>query len=299
MKILIIASKKTYENTELLRAADDLKVHADLIPIKNFIIENKDNNFNAKANLKNIFNYDIFLFRTIKPYLAELTGLGLFLKSKGKTIIDENLVAPFFRGNKSIFSSLCAINKLPHPKTVQIFDKKKISQIKDTLNPPYIIKHVDKDRGTGVYLAKNYSELNKFINENGINHYIVQEQLTKKIEDYRVFIVGKRCIGTMKKTAKEGEYRSNAMQGAKCSIVKKKEIEKLALKAAKITLTDIAGVDIMYDDKNKPYLLEVNSAPQFKTFMMLSKIDVARKIIEYAIEKFLKSQNKSISYSLP
>ena len=60
-----------------------------------------------------------------------------------------------------------------------------------------------------------------------------------------------------------------------------------AKKAAKITQTEFAGVDLI-KSKGKYYLIEVNRAPQFKGFREYTKINPCPEIIDYLEKKVAK-----------
>jgi ribosomal protein S6--L-glutamate ligase len=55
----------------------------------------------------------------------------------------------------------------------------------------------------------------------------------------------------------------------------------LAIKAAKASGNEFAGVDIMFDSKNRPYILESNRAPQFDGFEHATGVNVAQEIVKY------------------
>ena len=58
--------------------------------------------------------------------------------------------------------------------------------------------------------------------------------------------------------------------------------KELAEKAAQITKTEIAGVDIIINkETGELYILEVNPAPQFEGLEKYTGVNVAVTIIEY------------------
>lgn len=68
------------------------------------------------------------------------------------------------------------------------------------------------------------------------------------------------------------------------------EEKKTAIRAAKAMGLPICGVDMMRSDRG-PLVLEVNSSASLKTPELITKRDVATKIIEY-IEQNAKRRNK-------
>jgi len=67
------------------------------------------------------------------------------------------------------------------------------------------------------------------------------------------------------------------------------EVIEIAERAARVLEVEVAGTDIIRDlETGKFYVVEVNEAPQFKVFERRTKINAARKILEFCIKKFSK-----------
>ncbi|MEX2144966.1 MAG: GNAT family N-acetyltransferase [Candidatus Spechtbacterales bacterium] len=153
---------------------------------------------------------------------------------------------------------------------------------------PYIAKNIEGFGGKQVLLIHKIKEVKKFINKFGIGKLLVQKYLPVKY-DYRVLIIGSKVVGAMKRTAKEGEFRSNVSMGGgveKADI--SNEMKKIALKAAAVFNAEFTGVDII-KHKGKYYILEVNIFPGFEGFERATKINVAEKLASYIEKKYLWS----------
>ena len=106
--------------------------------------------------------------------------------------------------------------------------------------------------------------------------------------DIRVLVVGYKAIGAMKRHLVPGDFRANISQGADAEKFQlTPEIIEYAEKAAKITNTEFAGVDLI-ESKGKFYVIEVNRSPQFKGFRKYTKVDPSPFIINYLEEKAKK-----------
>ncbi len=93
----------------------------------------------------------------------------------------------------------------------------------------------------------------------------------------------------MKKTAPEGEFLTNVVRGGTATKAElTKELRDLSVKAARLFSADYVGVDIMYDKRGNPYILEVNRGAQFEGFEESTGINVARQMI-----KWLQTKKKS------
>jgi ribosomal protein S6--L-glutamate ligase len=104
--------------------------------------------------------------------------------------------------------------------------------------------------------------------------------------DYRVIVIGGKALGAMKKTAPKGEFLTNVVRGGTATKAElTKELRDLSVKAARLFQADYVGVDIMYDKKGNPYILEVNRGAQFEGFERSTGINIARQMIEWLISK--------------
>jgi len=65
------------------------------------------------------------------------------------------------------------------------------------------------------------------------------------------------------------------------------ELKSLAIKAAQVVKTEIAGVDIIESEKGLQ-VIEVNSIPGFTALQKVTDINLAEKIIDYFLENIKK-----------
>jgi ribosomal protein S6--L-glutamate ligase len=99
-------------------------------------------------------------------------------------------------------------------------------------------------------------------------------------EDIRCVVIGNKVVASMKRTAAEGDFRSNLHRGGKAEIIKITKLEReTAIKASKILGLGLSGVD-MLRSQDGPKVLEVNSSPGFEGIEKYSKINVASMVIE-------------------
>lgn len=159
---------------------------------------------------------------------------------------------------------------------------------------PLIIKVARGTHGNGVVLAETpkaaKAVMQAFYVE-GVN-FLVQEFVKESAgTDIRALVVGSRVIASVKRQSLDDDFRSNTHQGGVGVPVKLTEEErKTAIKAAKAMGLPICGVDMMRSDHG-PVVLEVNSSASIKTPELITKRDVATKIIEY-IEMNAKRRNR-------
>jgi RimK family alpha-L-glutamate ligase len=175
-------------------------------------------------------------------------------------------------------------NSVVSPQTFVIYTEKNLVIAEKELGYPMIIKISETHQGKGIFLAKNRSQAEKIISKNKNKTILLRKFIANK-GDIRIFTVGFKAIGGMKRIASKNDFRSNISQGGTgkpFDLIKYPKIRALAEKSAKISGIEIAGVDIMIGTKDKkPYVLEVNSGPQFKGLEKYTKTNAALEIIKY------------------
>lgn len=101
--------------------------------------------------------------------------------------------------------------------------------------------------------------------------------------DLRIFILGEKVLGGMKRTAPQGAWMTNVAQGGKGEAYKlNSNLETIGIKASNAVGAEIAGVDLILDENGKWLVLEVNAVPGWKAFAPVTGIDIAREILIYA-----------------
>ncbi len=206
----------------------------------------------------------------------------------------ERLGVYSFNGSASIDNvkdklyhlQILAESGLPIPKTMLAKWPVDHEQIKKQLGFPAVIKSLSGTQGSGVFLAKDkdsFMDLMRLIQTtNPKANFIIQEYIkTSHGKDLRVLTVGGRIIGAMQRESADGDFRANFSRGG---TVKKFEvtadIEWLVLEISRILDLDIAGIDLLFDEKGFK-LCEVNSSPGFEGMEQAMEKDIADEIIQF------------------
>jgi ribosomal protein S6--L-glutamate ligase len=174
------------------------------------------------------------------------------------------------------------------PKTAFTnYSKEENSVLKHIGEAPVVIKLLEGTQGLGVMLAETNKAAKSVVEafESMKTRIILQEFIEEAGgSDIRAFIVNGEVVGAMKRTGKEGEFRSNLHRGGQANVIKLSRAEKsTALKAANSMGLAIAGVDMLQSNRG-PLVLEVNSSPGLEGIEKATGIDIAGKIIDYIIE---------------
>jgi ribosomal protein S6--L-glutamate ligase len=110
----------------------------------------------------------------------------------------------------------------------------------------------------------------------------VQRHVPNDGHDLRVFVLGGRALGAIRRTAPEGQWRTNVSLGGRAEAVPlDAETERLALRAAQAVGARMAGVDLLPDaSTGRLVVLEVNAVPGWRAFSAATGVDVAAAILD-------------------
>lgn len=171
------------------------------------------------------------------------------------------------------------------PKTSFANYAKDVKQvIKSVGGAPCVIKLLEGTQGIGVVLAETEKAAESVIEAfNGLQARVIIQEFIKEAggADIRVFVIGDRVVGAMKRQGKEGEFRSNLHRGGTAEIIELSDAEeRTALKAAKSMGLGVAGVDLLQSSRG-PLVLEVNSSPGLEGIEAATGKNIAGEIIKY------------------
>ena len=171
------------------------------------------------------------------------------------------------------------------PKTAFTNYSKNVEDvIKNVGGAPLIIKLLEGTQGLGVVLAETRSAASSVIEAfNGLQARVIVQEFIKEAKgaDIRALVVDGHVVGAMKRTAKEGEFRSNLHRGGSSQIIELTDEEEItAIKAAKAMGLGVAGVDMLQSERG-PLILEVNSSPGLEGIEGATGANIAQAVIKY------------------
>ncbi len=149
---------------------------------------------------------------------------------------------------------------------------------------PLVIKLLEGTQGIGVILAETHKSAKSIIEAfyNQEINILVQEFIAEaNSSDIRALVVDGKVVGSMKRTGKAGDFRSNLHRGGSAQLIQlSKEEEDAAVLAAKALGLRIAGVDMLQSARG-PLVIEVNSSPGLKGIETATGVDIADEIIQF------------------
>lgn len=240
-------------------------------------------------NWYNLLYFDAFIVREIGKTLDWSVNLVNYLLKNGKTVVDEKIGRQFYYTSKTGTFYKLSLNKLPYAKTFALVAKKELPRVLKMMRFPVVVKRSAGSKGIGIERFYKPEEVITFFkdSEHKMHEYLLQEFVDFK-GDVRVFVVGDKILGGMRRTPKKGQWKGNVAQGAKATLYELDEkLKKLALDAVKLQKSEIVGVDIMLP-KSGPIIIETNRAPQFQGFEGSTDVNVGKEIIKYVEQKHEK-----------
>jgi len=149
---------------------------------------------------------------------------------------------------------------------------------------PLVIKLLQGTQGIGVVLAETRKAAESVIQSFfGLNVSVLVQEYIREAggADIRCFVVGDKVVASIKRQAREGEFRSNIHRGGTATEVRiTPEERSTAVRAAKTMGLNVCGVDILRSNHG-PVVMEVNSSPGLEGIERVTQKELAGLIIEF------------------
>lgn len=235
------------------------------------------------------FDYDLIYLWTVGKRRWEWYTLAHYLSGKGVKIVSSKVVdtSYLYYLSPAIDYLKQQENGLMFPKSAVLFSSKSVDSVVPKFSFPLILKTSTGRQGKGVFKIETVEELKKKIKElQDVSPSFVIREFIPNDGDIRIFTVGYKAIGAMKRTpTAKGEFRSNISVGGKgeeFDLNTNPEVREMAERLSKLTRTEIAGVDIMlHQETREPYILEINPGPQFTGLEKYTSTNAALEIVKY------------------
>jgi RimK family alpha-L-glutamate ligase len=193
---------------------------------------------------------------------------------------------------KSIETKVLLENGLPVPKTYFGSLRNIVEKAPKIFGFPFVIKSTTGKQGHAVWSPEDREALNALVSElskkeKSGDRFIAQEFIEASQRD-RVFVIGDAVIAGITRPTRWRKRFVSSVNGkvppGKREVLSPlpEDEAALAIGAAKSLSVDIAGVDLLKDDKTgKTYVLEVNSAPRWASIRKDTGINVEEEILKY------------------
>ena len=278
-KICIVFDRLRTEEKLLQKNAEELGYETSMIDAKitSFDTDSKPENFKFG---------DVVLERCVSYYRG--LHFTACLEFMDIPVINKFDVANTC-GNKMITSMLLKKNNIPTPKTYFSFSAETALENFENIGYPLVIKPIIGSWGRSVMPIKDKDTAEAVIENRQVTDgpqdriYYLQEMIDRPPRDIRVITVGDQAISAMYRKS-SGGFKTNIALGADpelCDITK--EIEDLCDKTSKAVGGGILGIDLMEDKERGLVVHEVNNTVEFKGLVKVSKRNIPKEMIDYAV----------------
>jgi [lysine-biosynthesis-protein LysW]--L-2-aminoadipate ligase len=192
-------------------------------------------------------------------------------------------------GNK-LFTTL-ALTKagVLSPKTLVAFTPEAALEALNMVGYPAVLKPVVGSWGRLVALVKDRESTQAIIEareeiRNALLHiYYVQEFVKRPPRDIRIIVIRNEVVAASYRHPPPGEWRTNVARGGTskpCPVTN--ELKELALKASGAVGGGVLAVDCMEGPEGL-LVHEVNGTMEFRGISAITEVDIAKKVLEYAV----------------
>lgn len=290
MKVLVVGLVNNYHLKRIQEEGEKCGVEVTGCYSDDLVINASTKNFEVSLKGKP-FDFDlIYLWAFSKRRWEWVTAVDYLNKTKGTKVINKKLIDPSYQYylTPAIDYWKQKDEGVLFPASSVILSKKSVDSVIGAYEFPVIVKPTEGRKGKNVFKCENASEVKQAIEEmEDVRAFVIREFIPND-GDIRVFTVGYKAIGAMKRTPREGDFRSNISQGgtgAAYDLSANPKIQKIAEKTARAMQTEIAGVDvIIHAETGEPYVLETNPGPQFEGLETYTDVNAAGEIVKYFIE---------------
>lgn len=280
VEVCIIYDKVRFEEKALYDKALEKGVKAQMVDAKGMTVstESKKRDFSLG---------DVIMQRSVSHYR------GLYLTACLE-FLDFPVINKFSTaetcGNKLVTSLALAKNNIPTPRTQMAFSAETAIEMIRKTGLPLVLKPIVGSWGRGVFPLRDEETANMIVemreeNDSPLSRiYYIQEMVDRPPRDVRCIVVGEQVVTAIYRYSGEGEWRTNVARGGKAELAPvTKELEDLALRAAKAVGGGIVGVDLMEDKARGLVVHEVNNTVEFRGAATVSVTDIPGAMMDYAV----------------
>lgn len=181
---------------------------------------------------------------------------------------------------------LLSASGLPIPRTILAKFPVDVDVIERELGFPVVVKKLRSTRGAGVLLCQDrdqFDDLASLLGEAAHqSDFIFQQYIAKSHgRDVRLLVIGNEVAAAMERRSITGNFKSNiSLGGVGECMTPPEEMTQLAIEAAKALRLDVAGIDVLYDEKGYR-ICEANSSPGFVGLEKACPVSVPDKVFDY------------------
>jgi glutathione synthase/RimK-type ligase-like ATP-grasp enzyme len=288
-KVLFISTRTnapTYSDRQVILdtladsvRSEEVTVDTTMFEQLEFAIYNNVTSIWDSKNSIDLATYDLIYVKNWKAHQGAASALAVYAADKNVTCICSEL-HNFRAMDKIAESFLLSTNGIPYADTLYAVDGSQLlsalARRSSEFTLPLIVKAIDGSAGEDNYLAQDLSEVKHIINDNVELSFMVQNFIPND-GDHRIIVLGYEPKLAFKRSrASDDTHLNNTSQGATAAQTTiqsySQQVLDDAVSAARLVAREIAGVDVLYDERTGAHIiLEVNASPQLATGALLQE----------------------------
>jgi Glutathione synthase/Ribosomal protein S6 modification enzyme (glutaminyl transferase) len=159
-----------------------------------------------------------------------------------------------------------------------------ISMALSRVQKPSVIKAVDGHGGSQVFLYDNDTEKLDIIKRMSNSDAVVQPLVGTRHQDLRVYVIGKKIIASVLRTAKDGFKANYSLGGEVCLYELSCQEKMLIHKIMEQFDFGMVGIDFIIGDEGELIFNEIEDVVGSRMLYQCSEINIVRKYLEYIID---------------
>lgn len=253
-----------------------------VVDFKNVAVKIEKGNMSVfdKKSKEDLLKFDAILARPLGTIdlmqFAFSINVLVTLKENGLPVINDP-ISYVYGSNKLTEYLLLTRMKLSVPITLSAINE--TNPFEYINQDRLILKPICGSRGFGVVELKRREKFHLSNNEVPIFQNFVRGGNF----DIRLLVVNKNVVGSMIRFSDSSKTNISA-GGKPIKYEAPEEIKKMAISASTVIRSTIAGVDIAIDKGGTPYILEVNTQPDFIGLQSVSDTNIADAIVDGFLE---------------
>jgi [lysine-biosynthesis-protein LysW]---L-2-aminoadipate ligase len=191
-------------------------------------------------------------------------------------------------GDKARTSLRLAHDGIPTPRTIVALSPESALRAIETIGYPAVLKPAVGSWGRLMAKVDNSEQAVQILEHKtalaSTSHsvFYVQEYVPKPERDLRAFVIGDEVVAAMYR--RSSEWRTNAARGGSVEAAPvTPELSDLSLRAARSVGGGVVAVDLMESSRGL-LVHEVNPTPEFKALTAATGVDVASRIVDFAVD---------------
>ncbi|WP_435016490.1 ATP-grasp domain-containing protein [Tundrisphaera sp. TA3] len=284
--LVALVSGMGWHVQDLRLAADRVGVRLDAVPFPRLVGRVGDGPARVEAGGLDLLKVDGVLVRMMPPGSLEqvifrMDALHLLERAGVPVLNPPRAVEAAV--DKYLALGLLAARGLPVPATWAGESARDAQAVFHELGGDVVVKPLFGSEGRGLVRVSDAElALRTFRTlERMAAVLYVQKHIPNDGHDVRAFVLDGRILGSFRRHAPAGEWRTNVAVGGRAEAYRlEPDAEDLALRAASAVGARMAGVDLLYDrDRGRWVILEVNAVPGWKALAATTGIDAAGAIL--------------------